>query len=190
MIAFATFGSRGGRIAVVRPDGSGLRYLTGKIAEPDPVLWFPGSRRLLFRRFADNALWVVDTHGGGLRRIAQLGNLADTAPAAIAPDGRRVVYSDVVAGYVDVIDRIYVVKADGSGRRNVGIGSVGGWSPDGRLLVFVNRSVYVVKADGVGRRKVAPKASDGGIGVVVAAWSTRNEIAYLDNADSCGGSSS
>ena len=59
---------------------------------------------------------------------------------------------------------IYVVKADGSGLRNltpkpVGAYAAPAWSPDGRKLAFVsdregNSEVYVMNADGSGQRSL------------------------------------
>ena len=63
--------------------------------------------------------------------------------------------------------RIFVIRADGSGRRAIPIRMSSGspsWSPDGKRIAFVgctacstagSRGVYVVNLDGTGRRLVA-----------------------------------
>lgn len=49
---------------------------------------------------------------------------------------------------------VYVARADGSARRRVGRGHVGGWTPDGRLLLTDDRGVeYVAVELGTGGRQ-------------------------------------
>lgn len=66
-----------------------------------------------------------------------------------------------------------MVNADGSGKRSLGEGDLGGWSPDGKQLVLAglaDQQLYVVNADGTGRKVVAPRVYGGKIAANFASW--------------------
>jgi Tol biopolymer transport system component len=176
------------RIALVRPDGNGLTYLTGPIAEGfgETVLrWFPDGKWLLFVGPAEvsssTALWVLRGDGRGLHRLVTepTGSwpLGD-AFAAISPDGARVAYwvrlnRSGPYGIDPNIGEIFIVNVGGSGKRYLGHGALGGWSPDGKQLAFAYHGLYVMNANGTGKRKMTENATD-------AQWSPRGELAYTD----------
>ncbi len=172
-----------GRVATVMPSGDGLRYVTGPSGADDdvPVLWFGDGQRLLYVSAGEkgDSLMIASIRARKRRMVAT--GLAIWAYAV----SRR----DVIA-YTEGPGRLHTVSDDSSGDRVIANGLVGGWSPDGNKLVFTSEGVYVTKADGSEERRVASGA--GGAGVAtgpIASWSSRGQIAYIDNSDSCGGSS-
>ena len=184
-IAYDTFSQR---VALVRRDGSGLQDLTAKesTGSPVPVRWLPGGKRLVFAGpevnfgFAGRNLLLANVHKAPTRRLA--GASGGTDLYAVAPRSG-------LTAYTDGKGRIYVVKPDGSGNRFLTAGNVGGWSPDGRQLVYTHGGVYVIGADGSGKRQIAPRASVDGIGTVEASWSSHGQVAFILDAPSCGGPS-
>jgi Tol biopolymer transport system component len=117
-IAFAVYGSG---IAVVRPDGRGLRKLTKGRRDHFPA-WSPDGRRLAFQRAGD--IYVIHADGSGLVRLTQ-GRAADGQPAW-SPDGRLIAF---IRG-----GDLWLMQPDGSRPRALYVaGRANGpsWSPDG-----------------------------------------------------------
>ena len=83
---------------------------------------------------------------------------------AWSPDGRWLAFSDYSGGrgtYRPDKWSVYVVGADGSGRRLLVENALYvTWSPDGRRMAFIaggpcpNSAIYVANADGTGARKI------------------------------------
>ena len=136
------------------------------------LAWSPDGRKLAFLneggccQFCFN-LYVVGSDGSGLRNLTSklaAGGRSGAGPAsdpAWSPDGQMLAFVRLNAG----LGRpIYVVKADGSGLRNLTPKPVGAyadpaWSPDGRKIAFVsdrdgNSEVYVMNANGRGQRNL------------------------------------
>ena len=76
------------RIAVMRPDGSGLRHLTDSWQDEAPT-WAPNGRIIQFFRTARNSgkatLWQVDLTGRNLRRLPTPVNASDPAWGPVRP---------------------------------------------------------------------------------------------------------
>jgi Tol biopolymer transport system component len=79
---------------------------------------------------------------------------------AWSPDGRQIAF----IGFGQRSQALYVVNADGTGRRRLVGNMVGGpfapaWSPGGQRIAFgANAGIYVVNADGSGQRRLARKS--------------------------------
>jgi Tol biopolymer transport system component len=179
------------RVALLHPDGRGLTYLTGPIAEgflETAVRWFPDSKRLLFLGSSGlsvtTPLLVVDTRGGRRRLAAEPSySWPPGGTYTISPDGAHVAYSLSLNrsgpyGTDPNVGEIFIVNAGGSGRRYLGHGALGGWSPDGKQLAFVHGGLYIMNANGMGRRKIAANGGD-------AQWSSQGQIAYTYTPLSC-----
>jgi Tol biopolymer transport system component len=178
---------RGYHLYVVNADGSGPRNLTRKWTYPrevSQVVWSTDGRTIYFGRY------LVSTDGSGARRLPYI-----PRTAVWSPDGRKIAF----AAYPDWCFRtrpcypsvhdIYVMNADGSGRRklthNARNNAEPAWSPDGRKIAFRstrngNRDIYVMNADGTGKRNLTRNpARDGS-----PSWSPDGRrIAFVSDRD-------
>ncbi len=144
------------QLFVIGSGGEGLRRLTTGRGDARPT-WSADGTRILFARQASghDDFYSVRADGTELDRLVT-GRRGDGGPS-FSVDGSLIAF----VGF----DRqtslgIFVMRADGSGRRRIASGieaSWARWSPDGRALVFVNEadgSIYVAKADGSSVRRV------------------------------------
>ncbi|HEX5500992.1 MAG TPA: hypothetical protein VFW96_00135 [Thermomicrobiales bacterium] len=124
------------RVAVAGVDGGGARVLP-TVLRTETLQWFPDGRRLLINaRDAAGAhpgLVVLDTATGALTRLVDAGSLESPL---IAPDGRAIVYTATLQAD-PAQDGVWLVNADGSGRRRLGFAGGYRWAPDGRSLLYV-----------------------------------------------------
>jgi TolB protein len=117
----------GVRIIVMNADGRGKRAVTPKFARSgDRGLTgtsSPDGRRIAFDE--DDAIYVINTDGSGLRRLAQNASFGDWSP-----DGRKIIFARrsypkksrpataaQAARWAET--DLWVMNADGSGQRNL-----------------------------------------------------------------------
>ena len=159
-------------------DGIGLRKLSRSPRNDYDPAWSPDGRAIAFqgrrdpppesergacplRRCERQEIYVVDSNGGGVRRLTRDWRF-DGAPVW-SPDGRKILFEH--RHHPD----IWVMNADGSGRRNLTLSATQpfasdgapAWSPEGRKILFVSNrgdgnwfEVYVMNADGSDKRKL------------------------------------
>ena len=139
------FVDRRGSFALMSPDGSHRRKLTQRSFRSDGASWSPSGRELVFSD--DDAIDVVEADGSGWRKIAPGGKFPVWSPdsrkivfvdnggvfvvnrdgsglhkvgrsgdrPSWSPDGEWIVYASYRHGTGD----IYIVRADGSGERQL-----------------------------------------------------------------------
>jgi Tol biopolymer transport system component len=143
-------------VAVVRPDGSGLR----RLAPGTAATWSPDGSTIAL--LTGQRLVTVRADGSGLRT---LWSSSATAPRRFgapswSPDGRRLI---VTSGLVRNDRELYRIRDDGTGMRPLTRNTVPdrapAVSPNGRLIAFErgagsDRAVWVMRRDGSGQRRV------------------------------------
>jgi Tol biopolymer transport system component len=147
---------------------------------------------------------VMNADGSGQHNLTRELGLTG-APASLfsgfavwSPDWRKLAFVSGRGGYRH--SDIYVMNADGSGRRRLTRSPQNDgdpvWSPDGRRLAFVRvrggrADIYVVNADGRGLRRLAhaisftpmPGAPSSGFGANPAWSPDGRKIAFMSNRD-------
>jgi Tol biopolymer transport system component len=131
-----------GDLYVSRPDGGGARRVaradtTGILdSGTEPAFdWAPDGKRLVFRsepfRGDASMIYVVNTDGSGMRLISKVSlydGHSDHGPVW-SPDGSSILFYRVGEGDRPEngvpLDRLTVIGADGTGRRDVGPGGEG-----------------------------------------------------------------
>ncbi len=179
-VVFARGGPDGG-LHVLGASGTPKRLTT---VEGDFVpAWSPDGTMIAFERDnGDQQLWVIDSHGSGLRRLTA--GRSDGSPTW-SPSGSQIRFTRGTVGHTD----FDTVEVDGTGLRRLAIGhrddGSPAWSPDGASIAFVttdpagNFGIFVMRADGSGRVRIA--------GQIQGAWPTWSpdgtQLAFVNEAD-------
>ena len=158
MIAFEGIHKGQQDIWVSRDDGSAAHRLTDDAAIDAHPSWSPDGRRVVFAsdRGGNSDLYVMDadgTHG----QVLYAGPFADVDPVW-SPDGRWIAFSSASKDGCEIADEdcsfhLWIVKADGSGARQITTGTGDDvdptWSLDGARVAFASDrdgdfDIYVV----------------------------------------------
>jgi len=147
----------GGRLLVVRPDGSGLRSVT-PLGTRTYYAWSPRGNLIAYldERLS---LWLVRPDGTGRTLLLPASRLSSTS-LSWSPDGKEIAITSPGANATTASceGELYVVPTDGgppvSLRAKAGCDVA--WSPRGNEIAYSRGGgVFVIRPDGTGRRQVA-----------------------------------
>jgi Tol biopolymer transport system component len=168
-------GSNG--VYVINVDGTGKK----RVARGGGPRWSPDGKQVAFTHEPGD-VYVVNLFGGGERRVTR--TCGCTRTETWAP-GRKIVFSHSAINGVRPASGIYIINADGSAFRSVprtsdyGTPSIGGWSPDGKLLLYVvvPHGILTWRPSDGSVRRVTRSSDDG-----YPTWDPRGrEIAFPRN---------
>jgi len=156
LIAFFSNGLGLAAIFVVRPDGSNARSLTPAGESEFGPVWSPDGRRILFVKTDD--LFVMNAQGGGRAKLAD-GSFG-IAEYRWSPNGQMIAYVDTRQVGDNFLNELWVMRADGSGKRKLTTATSPSWAPDSRRVAYLNPTgqVRVISADGTGDAAVTSPA--------------------------------
>ena len=162
--------SRNGIYTIRTSDGSGLKRITSNpTGDDNPIDYSPNGTQIVFDRTdptrpsrANQALFIVNVDGSGLRRITPWGFSDDDG--GWSPDGTKIVFGTRSA--------LYVVHPDGSHLTKIPLATAGhadafdaAWSPDGTKIVFSLgvgsglADIYTANVDGTDLQQVTNDSS-------------------------------
>lgn len=137
-----------GDICVINADGTDWRHLTDtrNVFETTPS-WSPDGTQIVYGIWSGDRheIHVMDSDGGGSRRVASNGNWPSWSP-----DGQHIVFS---ASTGRSAQDLWTINRDGSGLSLLADGvselTEPAWSPDGEAIAFVSSSNDPDAADSV-----------------------------------------
>lgn len=127
-------------IYVINADGSGLRRLTVDDANNEQAHWSPDGKRIVFSsdRAGHLDLYLMNADGSGQTRLTTTAG-GGYYQASFSPDGRLIVFQGRPDNR-ETCDRVYVVRSDGSGFRQLTDSTYSAesprWSKDGSTIMF------------------------------------------------------
>ena len=158
-LSFQSASSGSSQLAVIDPDGAGLRAVTAPPGSAIDPAWSPDGAKLAFSsdREGSPSLYVMDLFTGATVRVTGAAGVADSHPSW-SPDGTKIAFErlDAASATTDV----WIVSSDGSGApvditNSPGNDEMPAWSPDGTMIAFASDrtgdlEVFVASADGAG----------------------------------------
>jgi Tol biopolymer transport system component len=175
---------KGANLYIMNANGSGQTKLSSALSPIETPRWSPDGTKILFVGSPDvlNFYWaIINVDGSGERPL--FGSQGGDAPAW-SPDGTKIAFESSENN--DFVEDIYVMNADGSGRRNLSNNArpnqTPQWSPDGTKITFVSvvngkSTIFVMNADGTGQKPL----TDGLRRSYGPAWSPDgSKIAYSE----------
>jgi len=149
-------------LAILRPDGSGLREYPAVVA-PTEFCWSFDGTKLAFRatiyaptRHEPERMWIFDVNSGTTRDPGVVGHLTSQC---WSPDGKQIVFTDANVSFVKN-SSVRVLDLAGHTSRAVAKGINATWSPDGNWIAFYDQDTdtfYSIRPTGGDTKKLFKK---------------------------------
>jgi TolB protein len=138
-----------GTLAVIRPDGTGLRALPRTEGGEYPS-WSPDGTRIAFNSnlTGSHVMYVAQADGS---KVVDLSGVGEGWQVDWSPDGRSILFTSE-RDHPDHYTDVYVMRPDGSGVRRLThqVGFSSTWSPDGEHIGLAAPGLSVMNPDGTG----------------------------------------
>ncbi len=188
-IAYASRFGETSDIVLVRADGSGRTRLTDHPANDTQPDWSPDGTHIAFvsSRGGTEHVYVMKDDGSEQTRVGVAER--DAQNPDWSPDGKQIVYYETDA---TGNDEIYVMNADGTGRRRLAKGVWPSWSPDASKILFgAPQGLSVMHVDGTGESLLVVAVEFGafspdGTRIAYIKTSDGQVSVYVMNADGSG----
>ena len=178
---------------VMDSEGNNVTRLTHDNFFEARASWSPDGTRIAFSAFrfdvGNSEIYVMDADGNNPINLTKH-KWHDVVPSW-SPDGSKIVFTSYRGGGFNDPRHIFVMNADGTGRRNL-TGDTGlttnkfpTWSPDGRKIAFHSQhilkgyDIYVITAEG----KNLEKLTEGGNNRMPAYSPDGTKIAFASRRD-------
>jgi uncharacterized protein (TIGR03067 family) len=191
-------------VGIIRRDGLGLKVALNDMGKGRPKKLEAREADLFveLKRAEWDSLHVMDADGRNLHRFVSPAEYVWQGSPAWSCDGTRLGFDAwrSIYGETYVNAHIFTCNADGKELKDIGVGAMPSWSPDGKRIAFSNydpRGVWIMKADGTGRElidsagwgvrwcpkaeKIAYSVYDNGANIAVRDLATNGVVTLLDD---------
>ncbi len=149
--------------ATARRRAASHRLACGKTLPATLACWLAGALvpSLAAAQNAEWGIYVMRLDGSDVRLLAQIEGCQGHTCPRWSHDGKQIVF-DARDGATRQLS-VYLVNADGTGRKKLSDGARPAWSPDDKQIALEvlagSRSVHVQNLDGLGRTQIAAGSS-------------------------------
>ncbi len=114
---------------------------------------------------AEMSVYIAEADGSALRKLVQIAGRRWHGTPMFSPDDTKVSFHAYPDGWRGFDSHVFVINSDGTGLKDLGLGCMATWKPDGSRLVFYisdghldneSPNVWEMDADGDNRRKLFP----------------------------------